>query len=271
MKTIFITGASSGIGKASAAYFLKQGWNVIATMRCLDDAGELKDHDNVLLVALDVTDATSIAKALSSGIARFGEIDVLLNNAGYGAYGPLEAFSMERIERIFDTNVIGLLAVTKALIPHMRAKQSGTIINVSSVGGQVAFPTGALYHGTKFAVEGLSEALHYELAPLGIRLCIVQPGMVKTNFGGSSFDRGVDENLTEYDETIAGTSRMFASLANNPAEPETIAQVIWEAANSIEDKLRYRAGDDAAIKLLDARKEQDDKTFTDAMKKRMSS
>jgi NADP-dependent 3-hydroxy acid dehydrogenase YdfG len=270
MKTILITGASSGIGKAAAAHFLNQGWNVIATMRRPEDAGELNDHANAFVVALDVTNNASISDAVAAGVARFGQIDVLLNNAGYGAYGPLEAFSMERIERVFDTNVIGLLAVTKAVIPHMRERRTGTIINVSSVGGQIAFPTGTLYHGTKFAVEGLSESLHYELAPLGIRLRIVQPGMVKTNFGGSSFDRAVDENLPDYDETIAGTGRMFGTLVNNPAEPEVIAQVIWDAANDSSDTLRYRAGDDAAIALLDARKLQDDETFITGMKNRMS-
>jgi NAD(P)-dependent dehydrogenase (short-subunit alcohol dehydrogenase family) len=235
-------------------------------MRRPEDAGELAEQENALVTPLDVTDAASVSKAVGVGIERFGQIDVLLNNAGYGAYGPLEVFSKERIERVFDTNVIGLLAVTKAVIPHMREKRSGTIINVSSVGGQIAFPTGTLYHGTKFAVEGLSESLHYELAPLGIRLRIVQPGMVKTNFGGSSFDRAADENLPYYDETIAGAGRMFGTLEDNPAEPEAIAQVIWNAANDSTDTLRYRAGDDAAIALLDARKSQDDETFVTAMK-----
>jgi NAD(P)-dependent dehydrogenase (short-subunit alcohol dehydrogenase family) len=269
MKTILITGVSSGIGKETAAHFLKQGWNVIATMRRPEDAGDLADHENAFVTTLDVTDAISISDAVTSGVKRFGQIDVLLNNAGYGAYGPLEAFSMERIERVFDTNVIGLLAVTKKLIPHMRERGSGTIINVSSVGGEVAFPTGTLYHGTKFAVEGLSEALHYELAPLGIRLRIVQPGMVKTNFGGSGFDRAMDDDLPGYEETIAGTGRMFGTLADNPAEPEVIAQVIWNAANDSNDTLRYRAGSDAAVRLLDARKAQDDETFVAALKQRM--
>lgn len=261
MKTILITGASSGIGQATTAYFLDQGWNVIATMRNPDAAGDIKEHPNAMVVALDVTDHASISSAVAAGEDRFGAIDVLLNNAGYGAYGPLEAFSMDRIERVFDTNVIGVMATMKAVIPGMRARRSGTIINVSSVGGQLAFPTGSLYHGTKFAVEGLSEALFYELDAIGIRMRIIQPGFVKTNFGGAGFDRAGVEGLPDYAASTAGTGRMFGALATSLAEPAEVAEVIWQAANDPSDQLRYRAGHDAAVAMLDTRKEQDDHTF----------
>ena len=150
---------------------------------------------------------------MAEGIARFGQIDVLLNNAGYGAYGPLEAFSTDRIRRQFDTNVIGLLEVTKAVLPHMRGNRAGTIINISSIGGQITFPLGTLYHGTKFAVEGLSEELHYELEPLGIQVRIVEPGMIRTDFGGRSFDFAMDENLPDYGPTAAAMGRLFGKLA----------------------------------------------------------
>ena len=269
MKTILITGASSGIGQATALHFLGQGWNVIATMRNPDAAGEMRDHPNALVVALDVTDHASIATAVAAGEARFGTIDVLLNNAGYGAYGPLESFSMERIERVFDTNVIGLMAMMKAVIPAMRERRSGTIINISSVGGQLAFPTGALYHGTKFAVEGLSEALYYELDAVGVRMRIIQPGFVKTNFGGAGFDRADTEALPDYAEPTAGTGRMFGALATSLAEPAEVAQVIWQAANDPSNQLRYRAGNDAAITMLDTRREQDDETFLAGIRKLM--
>jgi NAD(P)-dependent dehydrogenase (short-subunit alcohol dehydrogenase family) len=175
--------------------------------------------DNVLVARLDVTDAASIAAAVAAGVERFGGIDALLNNAGYGAYGPLEAFSTERIRRQFDTNVIGLLEVTKAVLPHMRAARSGTIVNISSIGGQITFPLGTLYHGTKFAVEGLSEALHYELEPLGIRVRIVEPGMIKTDFGGRSFDFAMDETLSDYAPTAEAMGRLFGKLASNPSTP----------------------------------------------------
>lgn len=153
MKTILITGASSGIGEATARHFQANGWNVIATMRDPSKNSSLAGLNEVLVTRLDVTDAASIPAAVAAGIKRFGKIDVLLNNAGYGAYGALEAFTMDRIRRQFDTNVIGLLEVTKAVLPHMRASRSGTIINISSIGGQITFPLGTLYHGTKFAVE----------------------------------------------------------------------------------------------------------------------
>ena len=267
MPTILITGASSGIGKATALRFHAEGWNVIATMR--DPAtSDLADLDNMLLTRLDVTDAASITAAVSAGIDRFGDIDVLLNNAGYGAYGPLEAFSTDRIRRQFDTNVIGLLDVTKAVLPQMRARRSGTIINISSIGGQITFPLGTLYHGTKFAVEGLSEALHYELEPMGIRVRIVQPGMIKTDFGGRSFDFAMDDSLADYAPSAGAMGRLFAKLASNPSTPDLVADVIWQAATAPDDQLRFRAGPDA-VDLLDQRKAQDDATFIGGLKAMM--
>ncbi|MEO0329985.1 MAG: SDR family oxidoreductase [Pseudomonadota bacterium] len=260
MQTILITGASSGIGKSTAKHFQSKGWNVIATMRDPSTEAELGSLENTFVTRLDVTDAGTIFDAIAQGITRFGKIDTLLNNAGYGAYGALEAFSMERIRRQFDTNVIGLLEVTKAVLPHMRENRSGVIINVSSIGGHITFPLGSLYHGTKFAVEGLSEALHYELEPLGIRVHIVEPGMIKTNFGGSSFDFAIDESLPEYAPVAEAMGRIFGKLASNPSAPETVAEVIWDAVHDTDSRLRYRAGADAD-ELLDKRKQQDDATF----------
>jgi NADP-dependent 3-hydroxy acid dehydrogenase YdfG len=154
-KTILITGSSSGIGKATARLFHQRGWNVIASMRSPDAEAELTALPDVLVTRLDVEDPASITAAVEAGIARFGAIDVLLNNAGYGAYGLLEATSMAKIERQFGVNVLGLLAATKAVLPHFRARRSGTIVNISSIGGKFAFPLGTLYHGTN---------------PLGMRL-----------------------------------------------------------------------------------------------------
>lgn len=265
MKTIFITGASSGIGEATARYFQSKGWQVLATMRNPADGAELDQLENVHIARLDVTDPDSITAAVAQGIERFGQIDVLLNNAGYGAYGALEAFSMERIRRQFDTNVIGLLAVTKALLPHMRKNKSGTIINISSIGGQITFPLGTLYHGTKFAVEGISEALHYELEPLGIQVKIVEPGMIKTNFGGSSFDFAMDDNLTDYAPTVAAMGKLFGKLAANPSAPEVVSAVIWQAAHEDSNRLRFRAGEDAE-QLLSERKQKDDADFIAGIK-----
>lgn len=270
MKTILITGASSGIGKATALRFQSESWNVIATMRDPSNGGDLAELDNVLVTRLDVTDASSIESAVSEGIARFGRLDALLNNAGYGAYGPLEAFATERIRRQFDTNVIGLLEVTKAVLPHMRANRSGSIVNISSIGGQVTFPLGTLYHGTKFAVEGLSEALHFELEPLGIRVRIVEPGMIRTDFGGRSFDFAMDETLSDYTPTAEAMGRLFGKLAADPSSPEVVADVIWQAVNETGDRLRFRAGPDAHA-LLDDRKAKDDEMFIGGIKDLMRS
>lgn len=268
MKTILITGASSGIGKATAMQFQAKGWNVIATMRDPGSETELSSLENTLVTRLDVTNAGSISDAIAEAITRFGKIDVLLNNAGYGAYGALEAFSMERIRRQFDTNVIGLIEVTKVVLPHMRKNRSGTIINISSIGGRITFPLGTLYHGTKFAVEGLSEALHYELEPLGIAVRIVEPGMIKTDFSGRSFDMAMDESLPDYAPTAEAMGRVFGKLASNPSAPEAVAEVIWNAANESGARLRFRAGADA-VDLLDRRLQQDDATFIGGIKELM--
>ena len=266
-QTILITGASSGIGKETAKLFASRGWNVVATMRTPENEGDLSGQDNILITRLDVTDGASIASAMTAGIERFGKIDVLLNNAGYGAYGPLEAFPMDRIRRQFDTNVIGLIETTKGVLPHMRANGSGTIVNVSSIGGQITFPLGALYHGTKFAVEGISEALHYELEAAGIKVKIVEPGLIATDFGGRSFDFVNDEEMSEYQPVVQALFGLWGSadVMSRASQPSVVAEVIWEAVTDGTDTLRYRAGEDA-VEYLNNRKALDDETFIGGMK-----
>jgi NADP-dependent 3-hydroxy acid dehydrogenase YdfG len=263
---ILITGASTGIGKTTAELFQSKGWNVVATMRNTDAGADLAKLENVLVTRLDVTDQSSIDAAVAAATERFGAIDVLLNNAGYGAYGPLEAFTMDGIRRQFDTNVIGLLAVTKAVLPQMRERGEGTVVNISSIGGQMTFPLGALYHGTKFAVEGISESMHYELAAAGIKTKIVEPGMIATDFGGRSFDFQNDESLEAYQPVVQALFAGWSTeAAANASPPSVVADVIWDAATDGTDTLRYRAGDDAHA-LLDARKAQDDANFIAGMK-----
>ena len=266
-KAILITGASSGIGKETAKLFASRGWQVVATMRSPQDEIDLVGNDNILVTRLDVTDTGSIEAAVAKGIEKFGKIDVLLNNAGYGAYGPLEAFPMDRIRRQFDTNVIGLLETTKAVLPHLRAQGAGTIVNISSIGGQMTFPLGALYHGSKFAVEGISESLHYELAAAGIKVKIVQPGMIATDFGGRSFDFVNDESLSEYQPVVQALFTTWGGEEANSraSQPIVVAEVIYGAVTDGTDTLRYRAGPDA-VELLNNRKAQDDKAFIDGMK-----
>lgn len=266
-KTILITGASSGIGKATAIHFLKQGWNVIATMRTPEKETELNELDNVQMEKLDVLDLESINQAIQNGISRFGKIDALINNAGYGAYGPLETFPRENIVRQFDTNVIGLLDVTKAIIPHFRENKDGVIVNISSIGGQMTFPLGSLYHGTKFAVEGISESLHYELEQIGIKVKILEPGFIATDFGGRSFDFQAGE-INEYQPMINALMKQWQNPDNVVSPPSLVADVIYTAVTDGTNQLRYRAGDDAHF-LLDSRKKMTDGEFISMMKGQM--
>ena len=179
-QTILITGASSGIGKETAKLFQSRGWNVIATMRTPENEEELTKLDNVLVTRLDVTDADSIQSAVAAGLEKFGKIDALLNNAGYGAYGPLEAFPMDRIRRQFDTNVIGLLETTKAVLPHLRQQGSGTIVNISSIVGATGNPGQGNYAAAKAGMVGMSKSLAYEVATRGITVNAVAPGFIET-------------------------------------------------------------------------------------------
>jgi NAD(P)-dependent dehydrogenase (short-subunit alcohol dehydrogenase family) len=264
-KTLLITGASSGIGKAAARRFQAEGWNVIATMRSPERETELTALDGVLVTRLDVQDVASIGAAVDAGLRRFGRIDALLNNAGYGAYGPLEATPLDKVRRQFDVNVMGVLATTQAVLPHLRRQRSGVIVNVSSIGGKITFPLGTLYHGTKFAVEGLSEALHYELLPLGIRVRIVEPGMVKTDFSGRSFDFSNDPALTEYQPLVGAFMSALGPMAANASHPDRVADVIFRAATDEGDRLRYEAGPDAE-QMLGARRASDDAAFIGGMR-----
>ena len=259
-KTVFITGASTGIGKATAVYFQQQGWNVVATMRNPEHGKELEALDRVLVTSLDVTKSDSIEDAVKKAFARFGSLDVLVNNAGFGAYGPLEATSMETVRRQFDTNVIGLLETTKALLPHFRGRHSGVIVNISSIGGKVTFPLGTLYHGTKFAVEGISESLAYEMQAIGVKVKIVEPGAIRTDFATRSFAFSNDESLTEYQKTVEGLMAAVEPLMANGADPVVVAKIIYRAATDGSAQLRYPAGSDAQP-MLEKRRSQDDQTF----------
>lgn len=264
-KTILITGTSSGLGRATAKHFHARGWNVVATMRAPGQETELTQLERTLVTRLDVQDIKSIQSAVDAGLAKFGRVDALVNNAGYGAYGPLEATPLEKIRRQFDVNVLGLLATTQALLPHFRTNRSGTIINISSVGGRLAFPLGTLYHGTKFAVEGLSEALHYELGPFGVRVKIVEPGGMKTDFGGRSLDLSNDPKLTEYQPLVQAVVGVLGPMMANGSPPEFIAEVIYAATTDGTDQLRYEAGADA-VQLLAGRRAVDDATYFAGMK-----
>ena len=273
-QTIFITGASSGIGKATAELFAERGWNVVATMRNPSDGSELASRDNVLVSRLDLLDADSIRAAVDAALERFGGIDVLLNNAGYGAYGPLEATPMDVIRRQFDVNVFGLIETIQAVLPGMRDRRAGTIVNVSSVGGRVTYPLGTLYHGSKWAVEGLSEALHYELLAFGIRIKIIEPGGVRTDFSGRSFVFTHDPELVDYQPLVQAATEAVAQAATEAQgstptgqqEPEEVAEVIWAAATDGSDRLRYVSGEGAENLLGQRYSAEQDEAFVAGMR-----
>jgi NAD(P)-dependent dehydrogenase (short-subunit alcohol dehydrogenase family) len=237
-KTVFISGASSGIGAATAEFFLRKGWQVAASMRNPGKAPTWARHARCLVVRLDVTENESIKTAIAAAVERFGTIDVLVNNAGYALNGPLEGFDTAALQRQFDTNVLGLIEVSRAVLPLMRAKHSGTIVNVSSVGGLIGFPFAAPYNATKFAVEGLSESLRFELGLHGIRVKLVEPGGIKTDFYSRSLEwsahAAYEPQLSKYK---ARGDRMTAGLPG----PEGVARVIYRAATDSGTRLRYLA------------------------------
>lgn len=243
METILITGASSGLGKATAKLFASKGWKVIATMRNPKNETELNKLNNVTLLELDVTNEVSIQKAVEAA-TRIGAIDVLFNNAGYGLAGPLEGYTDEQITRQFATNVLGVIRVTKALLPTFRKNNGGTIISTTSIGGLVTFPFSSIYHATKWAIEGWSESMSFELALHGIKVKTVSPGGIATDFMSRSLDMGKHEAYaTLFDKFIASFSNADSPLQFSSAD--SIAAVVYEAATDGKDQLRYLAGPDA--------------------------
>ena len=249
-KTVLITGTSSGIGKSSALYFASKGWNVAATMRTPEKEKELSKVDGIKLFKLDVTDPASIQSAIEESISVFGGIDVVVNNAGYGGVGVFEAASQEQIQRQFDTNVFGVMNVTRAILPYFRQKKSGTIINVTSVGGLITFPIYSVYHSTKWAVEGFAEALQYELRPFNIKIKNIEPGAIKTDFYDRSQDLFKKEGLTDYDNYAKVAFENTHNAGVNAPGPEVVAKKIYKAALDRSFRLRYPAGPQAPALLF---------------------
>jgi NAD(P)-dependent dehydrogenase (short-subunit alcohol dehydrogenase family) len=247
--TILITGASSGIGRATTEYFAQKGWNVAATMRSPEKETELTKYPNLRLYRLDVTDNPSIEAAIQGAIADFGGIDVLVNNAGFGADGVFEAMDDAFVQRQFDTNVFGLMRVTRAIIPYFREKKAGTIIQVASMGGRLAFPLYSIYHGTKWAVEGFSEALAYELRPFNIRMRLIEPGAIKTDFYGRSRAFVKPTNTTDYDAFVAACERVSMESGAKGEPPAKVAAAIFKAATDGGWKMRYPVGAPAPMLL----------------------
>ena len=239
-KTIFITGASAGLGKATAKLFAAKGWNVIATMRKPENETELTRLENVRVLPLDVTNVEQI-KATTQQALALGPVDVVFNNAGYSLLGALEATSDEQLVRQMETNFLGVVRVTQAFIPHFRAKKAGLFITTSSSAGLMAFPVSSMYDASKWALEGWSESLSFELSQFGIGIKNIEPGLVSTDMA----ERSVHVSHPAYDELAGKFFAHISSSASLVSTPEQIAQVVYEAATDGTDTLRYVCGEDA--------------------------
>ncbi|QQS42775.1 MAG: SDR family oxidoreductase [Acidobacteriota bacterium] len=238
-KVILITGASSGIGKETVRLFQSKEWKVAATMRSPEKEEDLKNVVDVSCIPLDVTNPDTIKSAIEETLEKFGRIDAVVNNAGYSVVGPFEASTDQQMRDQFETNVFGLMNVCRGIIPYFREQKRGTIVNVASMGGRITFPFYSLYHATKWAVEGFSESLQYELRPFGIKIKIVEPGPIRTDFYDRSMTHARNENLHQYDPMLEkAIPNMEKSGADAPG-PELVAEAIYTAVNDGSWKMRY--------------------------------
>jgi len=238
-QTILITGASSGIGKATALWFSQNGWNVAATMRNPSKETEFADQPNIKLYTLDVTDHQSVTNAFQQISSEFGKIDVVVNNAGFGADGVFEAMDDEFIRKQFETNVFGLMRVTREAMKHMRPNKSGTIVQVASVGGRVAFPLYSIYHASKWAVEGFSESLQFEAEQFNIKIKIIEPGAIKTEFYGRSRAFVKPTTTKEYDKFVEKVEILNRSAGEKGADVGVVAKTIYKSVTDNSKKLRF--------------------------------
>ncbi len=246
-QTWFITGTSSGFGEAFARFAIAQGHNVAATAR---DASKLaalaaRAPEQVLALTLDVTQAGDAETAIKAAVARFGRIDVLINNAGYGIVGAVEETPDAELRALMDTNFFGAIAVTRAALPVLRAQKAGAIVNISSLGGQLSMPGFGAYSASKFALEGLSEALAAEMAPFGVKVLIVEPGQFRTNLAAAGAMRQMPD--TGFYDTTAGRVREFARTMHDtqPGDPLKAAAAIDRALRAEKTPLRLQLGADA--------------------------
>ena len=259
-QTVMITGTSSGIGKSTVFEFAKMGWNVIATQRNPEKEQDFKELSNVKLYPLDVTDLDSIIQTMQKIEQESGRIDVVVNNAGYGVDGAFEAMSDEVIEQQFNTNVFGLMRVTREAVKLMRPQGGGTIIQISSMGGKITFPLYSIYHATKFAVEGFTESLQYEVAQFNIRLKLVEPGPIVTEFYGRSRQFIKPDYTDAYDGFIKKFNDAAAGVMKTAEGPDVVARMIFKAASDNSDQMRYPVGKPGPL-LLKLRKLLSDKLY----------
>jgi len=231
-KTVLITGCSTGFGKLAAEKFSKEGWNVIATLRSPEKAPELADLASTIVVKLDVTDPASIKDAVGEGLGKFGSIDCVINNAGYGGRAFFEQATPESIDAMFATNVFGVMNVIRETVPHMRKAGSGSVINVTSMAGMIGVPGNSVYSSTKWALEGLTEAMYLEYKPLGIRMHTVAPGAYRT----TAFGENTDDFLETGDDQIRDASRKIREnferivTQGDPQDPTEVSDLMFKLA-----------------------------------------
>jgi NAD(P)-dependent dehydrogenase (short-subunit alcohol dehydrogenase family) len=255
-KVWFITGSSTGFGRELAAELLENGHRVVATARKTEAVADLAERypDQVRAVKLDVTKPEDVRAAIDEAVAEFGRIDVVVNNAGYGSMGAVEEYSDDQIRRQFDTNFFGALDVTRAALPVLRKQGSGHIINFSSVGGFVSFPSAGLYCASKFALEAISESLAGELEPHGVKVTIVEPGAFRTKFNGAAIDVAENQLADVYPSTAQMLDWLKENDGRQPGDPRMAAKRIIEAVESEDSPLRLPLGEDA-ITTIEAKLE----------------
>jgi short-subunit dehydrogenase len=262
-QTWFITGCSTGFGRALAQHLIELSYNVVVTARNPAQVADLAAAapDRTLVLSLDVTKADDIAQAAAAAEARFGAIDVLVNNAGVGYFGAFEESDMDAVRAMFEVNVWGLANMTRAVLPGMRRRRSGAIVNISSIGGLRSMPSLSFYAASKFAVEALSEGLSKETAPLGVKVLIVEPGPFRTDWAGRSAGEAA-VSIADYEATAGTVRRTITGYSGKqPGDPARAARAIVMAVNAAEPPLRLLLGHDALIgaqaKLEDLRKDFD--------------
>jgi NAD(P)-dependent dehydrogenase (short-subunit alcohol dehydrogenase family) len=249
-KVWMITGASRGFGAEISRAVLAAGDKVVATARNTKGLEQLRTHNNLFAVALDVTSEQQVKAAVDAALKHFGRIDVLVNNAGFGLLGAVEEASAEEVERVYRTNVFGLLNVTRAVLPAMRKQRSGHLINISSVGGYASFPGWGIYCSTKFAVEAITEALYGELKPLGIHATVVEPGYFRTDFLDSSSLAETAVRIPDYAATVGKTREMAAGRNHQQqGDPSKLAQAFLQLVNAAEPPVRLPLGTDTLERI----------------------
>jgi NAD(P)-dependent dehydrogenase (short-subunit alcohol dehydrogenase family) len=266
-----VTGSTGGIGLATSLALARNGYLTYATMRNLAKRDSVqsvadKQHLPIRVLQLDVTDGNSIKSAIQSILSQTGRIDLLVNNAGYGLTGALEDIGIDEIKAQYETNLYGVIRVTQAVLPIMRKQGSGRIINISSGAGRFGFPGGSAYVSSKFALEGLSESMAYELEQFGIKTVLIEPGFVRTNFGDNMViaQKAQDPN-SPYSQMMQMMSSIRGKMLENASDADLVAEVVVEAATAKEPNLRYLAGKDVQ-QMVAAKKSMSDEEFQKMMK-----